>query len=320
VTGGFPAIRWARQAPVVRRADGRPDVTAHHVLLALATFADKAGRAHPSPLSLAKATLLAEDTVDDALGRLTAAGLIAAGEPFGGTGSIVWTLAMDTARDSALDLHGDRRERARQKTAERARRYRERRHTLVDSDVTVSDTVNHGAAERDVTVPEGVITDNVTVSETVSHGVGVRDITVSDTVYHGPTTVITAGQEPRTPLELQLNSIRTPSAPKPARRSRKRYDYTPGFEAFWSAFGRHGDKSEAFSEWIAATTRASPAVIMAAVAPYVASRPDLSFRKGAQRWLQNDCWESAVVARSPTRDGHQPYQNPADQSAYDDPI
>lgn len=96
--------------------------------------------------------------------------------------------------------------------------------------------------------------------------------------------------------------------------------YTDAFEAFWGAYGRKGAKATAFTEWRRAVARASPDVIMAALPAYLASKPDPGWRKDAERWLKGDCWESTPVANGSAINGHRPYQNPADQSAYDDPI
>jgi hypothetical protein len=316
VSSGFAAIRWARSAPVVRRTDDRPDATAHHVLLLLATFADSDGRARPSVDTLAEASTLTVDTVVTVLRKLASARLITSEGGWGKTGATVWRLNLTATRDEASTL-SDRQEQARAKAAGRSRRYRQRRNV-----VTVSDTVTHedsdGAGHRDVTPSDTVTNGSVTVSHTVRHGVPHRHVTVSDTVRHGPTTVITADDKPRSPIELHielpLNS--TPAAAPPSERN----GYTPAFEAFWSAYGRKGAKRTAATEWAKAVKRADPTVIMTKVGPYVASTPDPKYRKDAERWLKGDCWESAIVAATRATNGHVPYQNPADQSAYDAPI
>lgn len=131
----FAAIRWARQAPVVLRADGQPDSTAHHVLLALATWADKSGRARPSVPTLADATLLTDETVVAALGRLCESKLIQLEGRFGGTGTEVWLLSLELTRNAADDPTG-RRARAREKARDRVARHRQNKRA-----VTVSGTV-----------------------------------------------------------------------------------------------------------------------------------------------------------------------------------
>jgi hypothetical protein len=301
---GFGPIRWARAVPPVLRRDGRPDATAHHVLLALATWADKDGRARPAVASLADATTLSDDTVTAALGRLAAAGLIRSDGPYGGSGPDVWVLAMDRARsDVDADPLG-RRERSRSKTAERVARYRRKLRVVTVSD-TVTDDVGNAVRHRDVTP-----------SDTVTS----RGVTVSHAVSNGAMTVTPAGHSARTaielPIELPLNSTRSEAGSGRV----KTHTYPQAFEAFWVAYGRKGSKRTAAAEWSRAISRASPEAIMAAVGPYVASTPNLKYRKDAERWLKGDCWESAVVPHQAAVNGHQPYRNPDDQSAYDEPI
>lgn len=304
----FAAIKWARSAPVVRRSDGRPDATAHHVLLALATFAGKDGRARPSVATLAEATLLATDTVDAALCRLVEADVIAAGDSFGGTGCVVWTLNMAASREAGrVEVLVERQERARRATAERVRRWRERRN---------------GAGQRGVTVSETVTDEGVTVPDALRNGAGHRNVTVRDTVCNGADSVTSPGPGPRTAIDPVKRTRKRELPPTASAARANGHAYTDDFEAFWTAYGRKGGKANAFAEWRKALTRAAPDLIMTAVPAYVAATagPDLRFRKDAERWLKNDCWESAVVARTPIANGHRPYQNPADQSLYDDPI
>lgn len=314
----FAAITWARsEAPVVRRSNGQPDPTAHHVLLALATYADGDGRgARPTTETLARATCLAEETVTAALRRLTDAGLIAPEGNFGGTGAVVWTLNLALTRPDApeADDVARRRERALQMAAQRAARHRAKRRG-----VTVPETVTrNGVEDRPVTVPD-TVTGRVTVSETVSHGARDRDVTVSETVSNGAGTVTPAGHSARPALELPLPNCQGTSPPPAAPRATNVTGYTAEFEEFWISYGRKGNKRAAAIAWAKAIKRADPAVIMAKVAPYVDSTPDLQWRKGAESWLLNDGWESAVVSRSPAASQrHQTYRNPVNQDAYDE--
>jgi hypothetical protein len=199
----FAAIKWARSAPVVRRGNGKPDATAHHVLLVLATYADKDGRARPSVATLAEDSVLAVDTVDAALCRLVSAGLIEAEESYGGSGCVVWRLRMDLSRDgSRADVLTERQERARRATADRVARFRERRNGIRGRYATLSGTVTD-----DVVTPSDTVTDEVvTVSETVCNGVGDRDVTVSDPESNASDTVTSAGQGSRTAIELPVRT------------------------------------------------------------------------------------------------------------------
>jgi hypothetical protein len=318
VSAGWKAIRWAKTVPPVRRKDGKPDSVAQHVLLVLATFADKDGRARPGLSTLASETYLADDTVDGALERLVTAGLIAGGGSFNGT--TVWTLNLSIGSDRSRDEElGERRERARLKRNERQKRYKDRRKVTVSDTVTddgsedryltVSDTVTghggDGVPDREVTVPHGV-----------SNGVGHRQVTVSTSSSQQVTKAVTAIE---LPTELPKREHTLPAQPQepllvlavdndreqPAKRRSGRSDYTPEFEEFWAAYGRKGYKPKAAIEWHKALTRTSPDVIMAKVGPYVRSTP-------------NDGWESLI---SPQAAGdYRPWVNPTSQDAYDEEL
>jgi DNA-binding transcriptional ArsR family regulator len=90
-------------------------------------------------------------------------------------------------------------------------------------------------------------------------------------------------------------SLDTSSDPSPSPKRRRRTAYTEAFEAFWVAYGQKGTKRPAFNQWQLAIKRVSAELIMAAVPPYVASRPDAQYRKDAERWLKDDGWESVTV-------------------------
>lgn len=217
----FAAIKWARSAPVVRRGNGKPDATAHHVLLVLATYADKDGRARPSVATLAEDSVLAVDTVDAALCRLVSAGLIEAEESYGGSGCVMWRLRMDLSRDgSRADVLTERQERARRATADRVARFRERRNGVRGRYATLSGTVTDAV----VTSPDTVTGDDVTVSETVCNGVGDRDVTVSDPESNASDTVTPAGQSSRTAIELPVRTANELPREKRSRRSPPRED------------------------------------------------------------------------------------------------
>jgi hypothetical protein len=300
----------------VRRADGKPDSTAHHVLLALATWAGKDGRARPSVPTLADATLLDDKTVSAALGRLAAAGLIQSEGRFGGTGCEVWALIMDRSRESAEDPVG-RRERKRQGTRERMAKLRKNRAVTLSHGVT--QISGDAVGERHVTPSDGVTNGDVTPWESVSDAVGERHVTPSDGVRDAVDCVTPAGRSPRTAIELPLEELPLNCHPLPTAAERARTAYTPDFEAFWIAYGRKGAKRTAAGEWARAIKRADPALIARAVGPYVAATPDPKFRKDAERWLKGDCWESAVVQARAAGD-YQPYRNPTDANAYDEDL
>lgn len=309
----FAAIKWARSAPILRRGDGKPDSTAHHVLLALATFADRDGRARPSVATLADATTLADRTVVESLRRLEDAGLIKSEGKYGGTGAAVWMLVMDTTRsETDGDLLG-RRSRKREATAARVAKFRLLRKEVTPPE-SVTDDLSNAPAERYVTPSDGVTELPVTPSHDIGNAVGQRYVTPSDDKCNAVDCVTSADQSPRTaielPVELPLNCHALPTAAQRARNS-----YPPEFEEFWAAYGRKGAKRAAGAEWTRAVKRADPTTILAAVPAYVASTPNPRYRKDAERWLKGDCWESTVVPIRAAGD-YQPYRNPIDQSVY----
>lgn len=126
--------------------------------------------------------------------------------------------------------------------------------------------------------------------------------------------------EPHTEPETEPNSSAPAGASETANvvaiQASRPSGYPTEFENAWEAYGRKGAKKTAYAEWQRATKRATVQTISAAIRPYVASTPDVKFRKDFERWLKGDCWESAVVpARTGT--GHQPYRDHEDDSAYD---
>lgn len=308
-------IRWAREVPVMRRVDGRPDTTAHHVLLALATYTDRDGRARPSMASLADACTLTQRATSDALKRLCAAGLVKSDGEYGPNGVTVWVLVLGLSRSEHADAVLDgRRERARAAHVERQRRYRERRR------VTLSESVTRDAVgERHVTPSQTVTAPSVTPSHDTRDAVAEHHVTLWDDSSDAPTGVTSPGPGLRSTNEEPVEEPRRTITSPPAKRE-QRSEYTAQFEAFWSAYGRKGSKGNAAREWARAVKRADPAVILAAVGPYVASTPELRYRKDAERWLKGDCWESVTVLAAQRSTGHQTYRNPTDQSVYDAPI
>lgn len=160
-------------------------MTAHHVLLALATYAD--GRtglnARPSQATLAVDTRLSVDTVGKSLKRLETAGLIEqTGTHDTTAGPVkVWALQLQRTRaDEGMSEVEAARQRKREQGAERARRFRQARKA---SAVTASECVT---AQQDDTETDagdarnGVGVRYVTQSEGVSNDAGVRYVTHSD--------------------------------------------------------------------------------------------------------------------------------------------
>lgn len=81
---------------------------------------------------------------------------------------------------------------------------------------------------------------------------------------------------------------------KPVKKARRKYDYSDDFKIVWAVYPK-GSKANAFREWQAAIERADPETIMAAIEPYLVSKPDKTFRKDLERWLSGDMWEAEVI-------------------------
>ncbi|MFJ5984222.1 helix-turn-helix domain-containing protein [Lentzea sp. NPDC092896] len=163
----FTPIAWAKRVPTMTRADGRPDLTAHFVLLTLATYADKDGKnARPGLGTLAEDCHITTDTVQQALDRIQAKGLISKTAELTG-GTTVWQLDLDIER-SGRGVNDERRERALEKQRERQRRYEERRRTGSDG---VAQRQADGAVDRQMTPSDDV---SLTVSDTVTDAVADR--------------------------------------------------------------------------------------------------------------------------------------------------
>src|SRR5688572_15040536 len=202
----YVPITWAKRVPDMRRADAQPDTTAHAVLAALATYADKdSGRnARPSIGALAADTRFRADVVLAALERCENEKLISRTSELTG-GIIVWELNLDMVADGP-SVHDRREDRKRATAALRQRRYR--RHKAGDHSLCPADC--HAIRQRDVTPRDGVTvtpSDSVTVTppdDVMSRHEG-RYVTPRDGVSHATSSVISAGHPGYTPIDPQLH-------------------------------------------------------------------------------------------------------------------
>lgn len=327
------AIRWAREIPTLLH-NGRTDKTSHHVLLVMATYARNTdGRNVFVGLeTLARESRETQKDTQKALERLQNADLIRPEHASNGIPG--WALSVEK-QFSGDPVVEDRKARKRASDAERQRRRRERQKSE-----------GHAEVDRDVT-PDSTVTDEgVTDNSTVSHaqvGRDTADVTHNSTVSHAQDTVTPAGQEGYNSIgnsikkelhgELHTaadadasgnentnddNLIPFPGSTSSSEAASTRSEYTQDFEQFWAAYERRGSKKLAATEWRKALTRADRETIMRAVAAYVAATPELRYRKHAERWLRDDCWDSAVPDLPKAAGGHQPWQNPSDNSVYDE--
>lgn len=116
----------------------------------------------------------------------------------------------------------------------------------------------------------------------------------------------TSGTFPRNyelePIELDTKELTTPPTPspgEPAKRSRKRKDYTEDFEAFWQAYPKdHGTKSLAFTEWQKLDGDDQAAAVASLPAFKASRRWQEGYIRDAERFLKYRQWESP-----PSRNG-----------------
>jgi predicted transcriptional regulator len=309
-------------APMLLTEKGKPDTTARHVLQVLAEHAHPDGTgAHPSVLRLQYRTGYDRRTVQRALRRLEDANLI---KPDGSVnGCTKWRLSVDIIRPqsdwSSLEAED---ERFRSAAAERQRRSRARRVTPLDSV-----TVTHS---------DDVTEDAVTHSDDVSHALEMRDVTHSASARHALNAARTTNEPPENQLPKDTYSppaaasesspglfvVREPEATAAAPASDDRFD------DFWAAYPRKVGKGQARKAYAAALKRGVTAeqLIAAATAHaayHAAARTPAQYVPHPATWLNGERYDdelpdlSASLAPTGT-DGYQPYQNPADQSAYDE--
>ena len=91
---------------------------------------------------------------------------------------------------------------------------------------------------------------------------------------------------------IQSNPIQSESNPIP------KADALEGFDEFWKLYGKKGSKKQAQASW----KRIKPSIelqlqIYDIVRLYVQSTPDIQFRKNAETWLNNECWNDEVFLK-----------------------
>ncbi|WP_216588549.1 helix-turn-helix domain-containing protein [Streptomyces brasiliscabiei] len=207
------AVTWAMDdAPMLRTEKDRPDSTARHVLQVLAEHARPDGsNAHPSILRIQYRTGYDERTVQRALRRLDAGGLIKKQ----GTvqGRTKWKLQLHLRRPEFdwAELEAEAEDGKRQ-AAERQRRARAKRVTQSEAvTVTPGESVT-------VTHSDDVTEEGVTHSESVSHALPVRDVTHSASECHAlsaPLTVINHQGNHQEPFAAEADASGPAATPTP---------------------------------------------------------------------------------------------------------
>lgn len=98
-------------------------------------------------------------------------------------------------------------------------------------------------------------------------------------------------------LKLYINidiDTNTPLDVNGKRGAGKKPKYSDEFENFWNAYNKKGSKSQAYTEWEELTSDEQAAAVRF-IPAYFASKPDIQFRKDAERYLKNKTFEDAIA-------------------------
>lgn len=213
-------------APMLSTPAGKPDATARWVLAAVAERADKHGHnAHPSIADIRYRTGLDRSTVQRALRRLEAAGLLMRDGSVGGRTR--WRLAMDLRRPASdWAAVEDEDESDRKAAAERVRRHRAK---AVTGAAPVTETGTAPATEPDVTGVECVTDTDVTHSDAVTEPLVtgtapvrnalnaryISDVTHSTPVRNALNAARTVHEPSKEPTALEPSGSETPPSSEP---------------------------------------------------------------------------------------------------------
>jgi hypothetical protein len=316
-SGAFAVVQWAaREAPTVRRKDGKADTVAHHVLVCLALYADRGGVARPSLPTLAHDARLVLRSTEEALARLVDGGLIAKQGDLNGT--TVWRLNTAVRRDaSELSEASERAATARQKHAERARRYRTRQATLqsvkggrdaeVERHVTPNQSVTQATVTPNLNARDAEVERHVTPNQSVTQATVTPNLNARDAVVERHVRSASTHVTPSTPSHLQVaaavTAIEQPyELPGTANTPREAFDH------FWAAYPRKvGRKAaeQAFTRTVQKRQATVEALIAHAerwAALWAAEGREERYIPHAATWLNGERWNDTPPApRRPPR-------------------
>ncbi|MFB6776544.1 helix-turn-helix domain-containing protein [Streptomyces sp. NPDC056352] len=303
-----------------RTEKGKPDTTGRHVLQVLAEYAQPDGsNSHPSVLRIQYRTGYDRTTVQRALRRLEAAGLIRrAGSVDGRTR---WQLAMEMVRPKSdwTDLEREEND-FRAAAAERKRRSRSKGVTGAES-VTVTDS-------KGVTVTDAEsVTADVTDFTPSRHALNAQPSRTERRPNHQQPSVNQLHKDSSSPAAQEDPSApasATKATSKPAAAKPATDEHLEAFGAFWLTYPKKRAREEARKAWIAAIGRgADPQHIVNAAQSYAKERvgEDPKYTKYPATWLNKGCYddEPDPVGRPRLRavgDYEGPWTNPEDHSAY----
>ena len=322
------AVTWAMDdAPMLRTDTGRPDSTARHVLQVLAEHARPDGsNSHPSILRIQYRTGYDERTVQRALRRLEAGGLIKQQGTVQGRKK--WRLQLHVQRPEFdwAELEAEAED-AKKQAAERQRRARQKRVTQSEA-VTVT-----GGESVTVTHSDDVTEGDVTHSESVSHALSRRDVTHSASERHAlsaPLTVINHQGNHQEPLAEPAEASGAAATPTPGDTGDapdEVLEGEPGDEADAADPEARITAQTIVGEWLERCTARPPSVVIGQMAKQIRVlldedriHPD-HIRRGIAHWMRKGLHPStlpSVVNEVMNTAGAQPGQQPpAGESVFD---
>jgi DNA-binding transcriptional ArsR family regulator len=248
-------------APMLLTEKGKPDTTARHVLGVLAERARPDGsQARPSLLDIQYRTGYDRRTVQRALRRLEAAGLIAAEGVK--NGCTVYRLALKTIRPASdRELLKAEEEADRKAVAERVRRHRAKDVTHLND---VTETDSDDVTEPDVTHSDDVTNGDVTHSASVCNALKVRSVTHSTPPE--PTTYEPTTEPTTTAAPLALFDQPAPPVAAPVAAAAPSTPVAIDFETFYALYPRKEKAPVAKRAWTKALKAGvDPEAIIAAL-------------------------------------------------------
>lgn len=84
---------------------------------------------------------------------------------------------------------------------------------------------------------------------------------------------------------------------KPAELFGKSEDNAPSFEEWWTLYAKKRGRKKAEAKWNRLTPKERQAC-MDATPSYVASTPDLTYRKDPLTYLNGECWNDEIIQKS----------------------
>lgn len=128
---------------------------------------------------------------------------------------------------------------------------------------------------------------------------------------------------------IQLFDVR-PSAPSKAKSKARTKEADPGadrFDEWYAAYPKHEAKGKARAAWSKAIKKVDVDLLIRRARDYAAYREGEPARwtKHPATWLNAECWDDEYPSiqeqqKASAAGGHQPFRNPADQSAYDEDL